>query len=93
MNNGNTTLEKYRNKKIGSKLLENLVLLTNKPVLIGTLAEAKWAITFYQKHGFRLLSGEEKNDLLRKYWTIPQRQVDTSVVLASSEWRGVNNLE
>ena len=79
----------YRNKKIGSKLLKNLIPLTNKPVLIGTWAEATWAITFYQKHGFRLLSEEEKNELLRKYWTIPQRQIETSVVLASSDWRRV----
>jgi GNAT superfamily N-acetyltransferase len=78
----------HRNKKIGSKLLENLLHLTNKPVLIGTWAEASWAIMFYQKHGFRLLSEEEKNGLLLKYWKIPQRQVETSVVLASSGWKG-----
>ncbi len=77
-----------RNRGIGGKLLANLVELTSKPVLIGTWAEARWAIAFYQKHRFRLLSQEEKNKLLVKYWTIPQRQVETSVVLASSDWKG-----
>ena len=76
-----------RNKGIGGKLLGSLVEMTNKPVLIGTWAEAKWAIAFYQKHRFRLVSQEEKNKLLAKYWTIPQRQIETSVVLASSDWR------
>jgi N-acetylglutamate synthase-like GNAT family acetyltransferase len=76
-----------RNKGIGGKLLSNLVELTSKPVLIGTWAEATWAIAFYQKHGFRLLPQQEKNILLAKYWIIPQRQVETSVVLASSDWK------
>jgi N-acetylglutamate synthase-like GNAT family acetyltransferase len=78
---------KLRNKGIGGKLLAHLVELTNKPVLIGTWAEAKWAIEFYQKHGFRLLPSAEKNELLLKYWTIPQRQVETSVVLANADWK------
>jgi|SRR6185369_5098466 len=75
-----------RNKGIGSKLLEHLYAISTTPVLIGTWADAKWAIKFYQKHGFRLLATEEKNNLLRKYWTIPARQIETSVVLASAEW-------
>jgi GNAT superfamily N-acetyltransferase len=78
---------KVRNKGIGGKLLAHLVTLTTKPVLIGTWAEASWAIAFYQKHGFRLLPDAEKNKLLGKYWTIPQRQVETSVVLASVDWK------
>lgn len=77
-----------RNKGIGGKLLMNLVSLTDKPILIGTWAEASWAIKFYQKHDFRLLTEGEKNRLLKKYWSIPQRQVETSVVLASSDWKG-----
>jgi N-acetylglutamate synthase-like GNAT family acetyltransferase len=77
-----------RNKGIGSKLLENLRAKSATPVLIGTWADASWALTFYEKHGFRLLSEEEKNHVLRKYWTIPARQVDTSVVLASADWPG-----
>ena len=76
-----------RNKGIGSKLLEYLTAKSTTPILIGTWADAKWAIEFYQKHGFRLLPKEEKNNLLRKYWTIPARQIETSVVLASSDWK------
>jgi N-acetylglutamate synthase-like GNAT family acetyltransferase len=79
---------KVRNKGIGSKLLKHLCDLTADPILIGTWADAKWAIEFYQKHGFRLLPIEEKNELLRKYWTIPARQIETSVVLASADWNG-----
>jgi N-acetylglutamate synthase-like GNAT family acetyltransferase len=75
-----------RKKGIGSKLLEHLCTISITPVLIGTWAEAKWAIEFYQKHGFRLLPTEEKNNLLRKYWTIPVLQIEASVVLASSDW-------
>jgi N-acetylglutamate synthase-like GNAT family acetyltransferase len=76
-----------RNKGIGSKLLKNLCMISATPVLIGTWAAATWAIEFYQKHGFRLLPKEEKNDLLRKYWIIPDRQIETSVVLADSGWQ------
>ena len=76
----------YRNKGIGGKLLKHLVQATTKPILIGTWAEARWAIEFYQRHGFQLLPREEKNKLLLKYCTIPKRQVETSVVLASSDW-------
>jgi N-acetylglutamate synthase-like GNAT family acetyltransferase len=77
-----------RNKGIGSKLLENLYARAKTPVLIGTWADATWAITFYRNHGFRLLSEDEKDVVLCKYWTIPARQVATSVVLASSDWLG-----
>ena len=76
-----------RNKGIGGKLLAYLVNLTSKPVLIGTWAAATWAIEFYHKHGFRLLPEEEKNRLLLRYWSIPLRQVETSVVLANAEWK------
>ena len=75
-----------RNKGIGSKLLHHLSELTAKPILIGTWADASWAINFYKKHGFQLVSFEEKERLLRKYWRIPPRQIETSVVLASSNW-------
>jgi hypothetical protein len=57
-------------------------------VLIGTWTDAVWAIRFYERHGFRLLSSEEKNRLLMKYWSIPERQAETSVVLADATWRG-----
>jgi len=80
----------YRNKGIGSKLLAHLASISTTPVLIGTWSDAVWAIRFYQKHGFRLLSKSETETLLQKYWTIPIRQVETSVVLASSNWKSAN---
>src|SRR5688572_11631580 len=73
-----------RNKGIGSKLLRHLYKISDKPVLIGTWADATWAISFYQKHGFRVLPTAEKNRLLQKYWTVPARQMETSVVLADA---------
>ena len=73
-----------RNRGIGTSLLTHLRTLTAKPILIGTWATASWAIRFYEKHGFAMISGEEKNRLLRKYWSIPERQVETSVVLAEA---------
>ncbi len=72
-----------RNKGIGGKLLKHLSTLTSKPILIGTWREATWAIDFYKRHGFRLIPNEEIASLLNKYWNIPARQVETSVVLAS----------
>ncbi|HEY79433.1 MAG TPA: GNAT family N-acetyltransferase [Dehalococcoidia bacterium] len=75
-----------RNQGIGSNLISYLRLQTHRPLLIGTWADAIWAIRFYQKHGFRLVSQEEKDRLLRKYWSIPERQIETSVVLANDKW-------
>ena len=74
-----------RKSGIGSKLIQHLLSITDKPVLIGTWSAAMWAISFYQKHGFKLVSEEEKNRLLRRYWSIPERQVETSIVLANSK--------
>jgi GNAT superfamily N-acetyltransferase len=71
-------------KGIGSKLLQHLAAQTKRPLLMGTWADAEWAIRFYEKHGFILVSSEEKNILLRKYWSIPERQVETSVVLSNT---------
>ncbi|MBP7738712.1 MAG: GNAT family N-acetyltransferase [Spirochaetes bacterium] len=73
---------KERRKGIGAKLLSELVTKTDRPLLIGTWADASWAISFYRKHGFRLVTPEEKDRLLKKYWKIPPRQVETSVVLS-----------
>jgi len=73
-----------RNRGIGSELLTFLRTLTASPILIGTWADAVWAIRFYEKHGFRPVSHEEKTRLLKKYWSIPDRQVETSVVLAEA---------
>lgn len=74
-----------RNQGIGRELLAHLRTQTTWPLLIGTWAAAAWAIGFYEKHGFRLVSPEEKNRLLRTYWSIPDRQIDTSVVLAEAK--------
>ena len=57
-----------------------------KRILIGTWTDADWAIRFYQRHGFHTVSPEEKTRLLKRYWSIPDRQVETSVVLADSRW-------
>lgn len=72
---------------IGGLLLAQLREMTDRPVLIGTWADAAWAIRFYQKHGFQLVSPEEKNLLLARYWAVPERQIETSVVLADLKWR------
>jgi N-acetylglutamate synthase-like GNAT family acetyltransferase len=69
----------------GKRLLRHLERMTEKPILIGTWADALWAISFYEKNGYTVVSEKEKNHLLRKYWSIPERQVETSVVLASQE--------
>ena len=71
---------------IGRALLRHLERLTDKPVLIGTWAAATWAIDFYVRNGFIVVSREEKNLLLRRYWAIPERQIETSVVLADRRW-------
>jgi GNAT superfamily N-acetyltransferase len=76
-----------RRHGIGQKLLEHLNGLTGRPVLIGTWKAATWAIRFYEKHGFGVVPDEEKNRLLRIYWTIPDRQVEESVVLVDRRWR------
>jgi N-acetylglutamate synthase-like GNAT family acetyltransferase len=68
---------------VGTRLLRHLERMTDKPILIGTWADASWAISFYERNGYAVVSEEEKNRLLRKYWSIPERQVETSVVLAS----------
>ena len=67
-------------------MLRFLESRTDKPILIGTWADATWAIAFYQRNGYRVLPGHEKDRLLRKYWTIGERQVVTSVVLANEKW-------
>jgi GNAT superfamily N-acetyltransferase len=77
---------------IGGKLLRSLLATTDKPVLIGTWAAADWAIAFYEKHGFACVSTEEKTRLLRRYWDIPERQVETSVVLARVSCRSASTV-
>jgi N-acetylglutamate synthase-like GNAT family acetyltransferase len=73
-------------KGVGTKLLGHVENLAGKPVLIGTWADASWAIDFYRKNGFTVVPNREKNSLLRKYWSIPARQIETSVVLADGRW-------
>lgn len=75
-----------RNRGIGGKLLTHLVERTSRPMLIGTWAAAEWAIRFYEHRGFHVVSEEEKDRLLRRYWSIPDRQIETSVVLADQRW-------
>ncbi len=70
-----------QNQGVGGKLLSELRTHTDRQILIGTWAAAVWAIRFYEKNGFRLVSPQEKDRLLKKYWSIPERQVETSVVL------------
>ena len=66
---------------IGSRLLAHLLSLPHRPLLVGTWADAIWAVRFYERHGFRLVALQEKDRLLQRYWSIPERQVETSVVL------------
>jgi len=73
----------HRNCGIGTRLLTHIESLSAKPILIGTWAAAGWAIRFYEKHGYRVLPREETERLLRRYWSVPERQIATSVVLAS----------
>jgi N-acetylglutamate synthase-like GNAT family acetyltransferase len=71
---------------IGTRLLRHVENLVDKPLLIGTWASASWAIDFYKRNGFNVVPSGEKDRLLRTYWSIPARQVETSVVLASGRW-------
>ena len=80
----------YRSRGIGGKLLKHLLSLTSRPTLVGTWAGAWWAVKFYEKHGYMLVTPKEKDALLKKYWSIPERQIETSVVLADSKWRDIN---
>lgn len=78
-------LSRNQGQGIGAQLLGHLRTLTDRPVLIGTWADAAWAIRFYQKHGFRVVTHDEKEHLLRRYWSIPPRQIETSVVLSDGK--------
>jgi N-acetylglutamate synthase-like GNAT family acetyltransferase len=78
---------------IGTRLLHHLLARAATGVLIGTWKDATWAITFYEKNGFSLVTAAEKNMLLKKYWDIPDRQVATSVVLADKRWLSENRPE
>jgi len=71
---------------VGTQLLRHVQMLADKPILIGTWAAASWAIEFYRRNGFTVITGAQKDALLRKFWSIPERQVETSVVLADARY-------
>ncbi|HEY3317107.1 MAG TPA: GNAT family N-acetyltransferase [Coriobacteriia bacterium] len=74
----------------GGRLLAHLCDLTERPLLMGTWADATWAVSFYEKYGFKRVGRLETARLLRTYWDIPERQVQTSVVLGDARaWRRV----
>lgn len=71
---------------VGTRLLHHVKTLAKKPILIGTWAAASWAIEFYRRNGFTLVPKSDKDRLLQTYWSIPARQIETSVVLADGRW-------
>ena len=71
---------------VGTRLLRHVEGLVDKPILIGTWAAASWAIEFYRRNGFTVVTSSQKDRLLRTYWSIPARQIETSVVLADGRW-------
>jgi GNAT superfamily N-acetyltransferase len=75
----------HRRGGIGTQLLRHLEEQTSRPILIGTWLAASWAIRFYERNGYTVLSREETDRLLKQYWKIPERQIETSVVLA--KWK------
>lgn len=77
-------ISNQQGRGVGSALIKHIQSLATRPMLVGTWADARWAIGFYERHGFRLVTPAEKEVLLRKYWSIPDRQIETSVVLADS---------
>ena len=79
-------LPAHQGEGIGTSLLRHLRGLSGRPMLVGTWADARWAIRFYERNGFALVSEAKKSELLRRYWTIPERQIETSVVLAENGW-------
>jgi GNAT superfamily N-acetyltransferase len=77
----------HQHRGLGSALLDHLRAQTPRPILIGTWKAATWAVRFYERHGFHLVSEAEKRVLLQRYWTVPERQIQESVVLADDRWR------
>lgn len=76
-----------RRKGVGTALLRHIESTTTRPILVGTWIDAAWAIRFYEKIGYRILSHPETARLLHRYWNVPERQIETSVVLADSKWQ------
>ena len=77
-------LPDHQRRGIGAALLARLTSSSSRPILVGTWADAEWAVDFYRRRGFELVSRERSAELLRKYWSIPDRQIETSVVLANA---------
>ena len=80
-------LSSQQGRGVGGELIKHLQAIATRPMLVGTWADATWAIRFYERHGFELVTPAEKERLLRKYWSIPERQIETSVVLAERSIR------
>jgi GNAT superfamily N-acetyltransferase len=75
-----------QHRGIGGRLLDHLRARTTAPMLIGTWADAEWAVDFYERRGFQVVTPEAKDRLLKRYWSVPERQIETSVVLADERW-------
>ena len=73
----------HQGRGIGGAMMKHLRQASARPILVGTWAAATWAIRFYEGHGFALVPEATKALLLKAYWKIPDRQVETSVVLAA----------
>ena len=80
----------HQHRGLGSALLDHLRAQTPRPILIGTWKAATWAVRFYERHGFRLVSDAEKRVLLQRYWTVGERQIQESVVLVDDRWRATS---
>jgi GNAT superfamily N-acetyltransferase len=80
------TLTARQGTGVGTALLADVRSRTARPMLVGTWSAATWAVRFYERHGFRLVGAPDKDALLRRYWTIPERQIEESVVLADARW-------
>lgn len=76
----------HHRRGIGGRLLNDLRAKATRPLLVGTWAAAKWAIEFYRRHGFEMVPPDQVPLLLRRYWSVPERQIETSVVLAERAW-------
>jgi N-acetylglutamate synthase-like GNAT family acetyltransferase len=76
----------HHRRGIGGRLLNDLRSKATRPLLVGTWAAADWAIKFYCRHGFEMAPREQVPVLLRRYWSVPERQIETSVVLAEKAW-------
>jgi N-acetylglutamate synthase-like GNAT family acetyltransferase len=76
----------HRRRGIGCRLLNDLRSKATRPLLVGTWSAAEWAIKFYRQNGFEMVPPDEVPVLLRRYWSIPERQIETSLVLAEKSW-------